>query len=373
MIMVKRKIIYLDDAASTRVSTEVVNEMEKYYLKEYGNPSSYHDMGEMARKGVEKVRKEIGMELGCKAESIIFTSGSTESNNLAFFGMARKSNKKKIIISAIEHSSIFAICDELKKEGFEIVEIGVDKDGRINMDELSKTIDKNTLLVSVMHVNNEIGVIQDIAKIGKLCQSRNVFYHSDCAQSFGKLKIDVNGMGVDLLTASAHKIGGPKGIGILFVKKGITLNPIVYGGGQEKSLRGGTENVPGIVGFGKALEISKKFDFDRVMKVRDFFIYRLEKLGGKINGSLENRVYNNVNVSFSGFDGEDFVLALSLKGVMCSTGSACENFKDRDSKVLKAIGLSNKEIDGSLRFSLSKDISRNDVEFVMKELRKLLK
>jgi cysteine desulfurase len=364
-------MIYMDDAASTRVNEKVVKVMEKYYLEEFGNASSYHDMGENARNAIENVRKQIGLELECKASSIIFTSGSTESNNLAFLGL--KANRHKIIVSSIEHSSIFALCNFLKKEGFEIVEVPVDIDGKVNMKFLSKEVDSDTLLVSIMHVNNEIGVIQDISKIGKLCRSKGAFYHCDAAQSFGKLKINVNSSCVDLLTGSAHKIGGPKGIGFLFIGERVSLVPLIHGGGQEGGLRGGTENVPGIVGFGKALELIKGEDISGIKDLRDYFINGLKKLGGKINGSIVDRIHNNINVTFPGMEGEDLVIKLSLKGIMCSTGSACENFKERDSRVLKAIGLTESEIEGSLRFSLSKDVSKKDVDFVLDELKVLTK
>ena len=374
--MIAKKIIYLDEAASSKADTGVVKAMEKYYLEEYGNPSSYHDMGERALKAINDVRKKIAFELGCKANLIIFTSGSTESNNLAFFGLVEgelRKKRKKIIVSAVEHSSIFAICDELKRKEFEITEIGVDKEGRIKMDELEKEINEDVLLVSVMHVNNEIGVIQDIAKIGKLCRRAGVLYHCDAAQSFGKLKIDVNSFGIDLLTGSAHKIGGPKGIGFLFVREGVDLHPIIWGGGQEKGLRGGTENVPAIAGFGVALDLIRRANKEKIREIRDYFISELEKLGGRINGSKERRIYNNVNVCFPEVNGEDFVIALSLKGIMCSTGSACENLKERDNRVLKAIGLNKKEINGSLRFSLSKDVTKKDIDSVLRELTGLLK
>lgn len=371
-----RNIIYLDDAATTKVDRKVVNEMNKFYIDEYGNPSSMHDIGENARRCIDDARKKIALELNCKLDEIVFTSGSTESNNLAFFGLSRSllgKKRRKIIISSIEHSSIFAICDVLKKEGYKIIEISVDKSGLIDMDKLENEIDDNTLLVSIMHVNNEIGVVQDIEKIGKICREKKALFHTDCAQSFGKLKIDVWKMNVDLLSCGAHKIGGPKGIGLLYVREGVKIEPIIYGGGQERGLRGGTENVPGIIGFFKALELIKRENKDKIGKIRDYFISGLEKLGGVINGGKEKRIYNNVNVSFSGKDAERIVLSLSQKGIMCSTGSACESRNKKETRVLKAIGLNREEIDGSIRFTINWETTMKDIDFVLKVLGGLVK
>jgi len=370
-----KKIIYLDNAATIRTDEKVVREMEKFYLKEYGNPSSAHLLGERAALAMNKARGKIAREIGAKAWEIVFTSGTTESNNMVFFGLARGElgrKRKKIIISAIEHSSIIEICSVLKKEGFEICEIGVDGKGILDINKLEKEIDAGVLLVSIMHVNNEMGVIQDIGKIGEICRQRGVLFHSDCAQSLGKLKINAKEMRIDLLSAGAHKIGGPKGIGLLYIREGIELKPLIYGGGQERGLRGGTENVPGIAGFAAAIELSKKADKEKISDVRDYFISGLEKLGGKINGSREKRMYDNVNVSFPGIDGENLVLFLSGKGIMCSTGSACENKKKKESKVLKALGLNEREILGSLRFCLSEETKKEDIDFTLKEIKYFL-
>ena len=370
-----RKIIYLDNASTTQVSKEVIKEINRFDLNEYGNPSSIHEFGERALKAMNSARKTLASEINCKPWEIVFTSGSTESNNLAFFGLSRSElgkKKKKIIISAIEHSSIFEICNVLKKEGFKITEIPVDNMGLLNIDMLKKEIDKNTLLVSIIHVNNEIGIIQDIEPIGKICKERGVIFHSDCAQSFGKIKIDVNKIGINLLTASAHKIRGSKGIGFLYLKGRVKINPIIYGGGQERGLRGGTENVSGIIGFAKALKIIKKINKEKIKEVRDYFISELEKIGGRINGSKEKRIYNNINISFDA-DAERIVLFLSDKGIMCSTGSACENRKKTESRVLNAIGLKENEINVSLRFSLNENINKQDIDRVIEEIKLFLK
>ena len=368
--MVKKKI-YLDNAATTPVYKGVVKEMNKYYLERYGNPSSTHEFGEIALKAIQESRKKIASEIGAKPWEIIFTSGTTESNNMAFFGLAGENKKKKkIIISSIEHSSIFEICDILARNGYNVTEIPVNSEGILDIKSLEKEIYYNTLLVSIMHVNNEIGVIQDIERIGEICNKKGVLFHSDCAQSFGKLKIDVKKMNVDLLSAGAHKIGGPKGIGFLYIRDSLKIEPLIYGGGQERNLRGGTENVPGIAGFAKALEIVKGIDTKKIEKSRHYFISKLEELGGRVNGSKKDRIYNNINVSLSGIDGESLVIFLSLKGIYVSAGSACDSKKQKESKVLKAIGLNERERKGAVRISLNEDISRKDIDYVVEEIRK---
>lgn len=371
-----KKIIYLDNAATTRIDRRVIKEMEKFYFEEYGNPSSVHLLGERTAIAMNRAREKIAEEIGAGVREIIFTSGTTESNNMAFFGLVRgelAGKKKKIIISAIEHPSIIEICSVLKKEGFEICEIGVNSEGILDIDKLEREINEHTLLVSIIHVNNEIGVIQDIRRIGEVCRQRGVLFHSDCAQSFGKMKIDVREMKIDFVSAGAHKICGPKGIGFLYAKEGIEIKPLIYGGGQERGLRGGTENVPGITGFASALEIEKKRNKEKIEKMRDYFISGLEKIGGKINGSKEKRIYDNVNVSFSGIDAENLVLFLSGRKIMCSTGSACESKKKKENRVLKALGLSKKEILGSLRFCLSEETKREDIDFTLAGIADFLK
>jgi cysteine desulfurase len=364
--------IYLDNSATTRIEKEVVREMEKFFIEEYGNPSSLHGKGEEARKAIDEVRRKIALEIGCKTHEIIFTSGATESNNLALQGVIKNSGKRKIIISAIEHPSVSEVCDNLGKEGLEVVRIGVDSEGIVRIDELEKEIDEKTGMVSVMYVNNVFGTIQDIRKIGKLCKERNVLFHTDAVQGFGKLKIDVNSMNVDLLSASGHKIGGPKGVGFLYVREGVEIKPIVYGGGQERGLRSGTENVPGIVGMGKALEIYKKKDWKEVERIRNLFIEELEKIGGKVNGIKENRICNNVHVSFKNLDAEDIIMRLSSIGIYVSAGSACDSKKQKEDLVLKAIGLSEDEAGGSIRISLSDGVSDGDVNYVVGKIKELL-
>ncbi|MEK6843808.1 MAG: cysteine desulfurase family protein [Nanoarchaeota archaeon] len=366
------KIVYLDCAATMPLYKEVAKEMEKFNSENYGNPSSQHQLGENAQKSINEARRKIANEINAKPQEIIFTSGSTESNNMAIFGLAKlNKNKRKIIISAIEHSSIFEICNELKKDGYEIIEIPVNKEGIIDLNELEEKIDKDALLVSIIHVNNEIGSIQDIEKIGRICKENGVYFHTDTAQGFGKLNIDVKKMNVDLLTASGHKIGGPKGIGLLYVRENIPISPIIFGGGQERNLRGGTENVPAIMGFVKAVEIIKRSDKEKIKVFRNYFIQQIEELEGKINGSKEKAIPNIINIYFPKADAEKIVLFLSQKGIMCSTGSACDS-KKKNERVLKAIGSSD-SANKSIRFSFSDKLEKKDIDFVTEQLNKVLK
>lgn len=365
------KIIYLDNASTTPCFKEVALEMKKAF-NNYGNPSSQHSIGEKALKLISNARVKLASEIGARTHEIIFTSGATEANNLALFGLAnsKHSGKNKIIISSIEHASVYEPCLELKKRGFEVIQLNVNKEGFVDLNELEREIDERTLIVSFIHGNNEIGVLQEIRKIGAICRTKNVLFHVDAAQTFGKEKINVRDMNISLLSASAHKIGGPKGIGFLFVKEGIEIKPIIFGGYQEHGLRSGTENVFAIIGVAKALEILKKQEFNKVKRLRDYFINKLEKIGSKINGSIDKRLFNNVNASFSGIDAEMLQTYLSQKGIMCSTSSACSEKQKAENRVLKAIGLTKNEIKGSLRFSLWFDTKKKDIDKVIIEIKK---
>ena len=367
--------LYLDNAATTKTRKEVVREMGKFMLEDYGNPSSQHEFGIKAREAIDNARAKIAKEINARAGEIHFTSGGTESNNLAIFGLAKaEKNKKTIIISEIEHPSIIEPCKELEKRGYKIIKIGVNKEGIINIDELEKLIKANRddlLLVSVMHVNNIIGVVQEIEEIEIICKENGVLFHTDAVQSFGKIDIDVRN-GIDLLSASGHKINGPKGIGFLYAREGIDIMPLIYGGGQEKGIRSGTENVPGIIGMAKALELQRKINKDKIKNIRDKFMKELEKIGGKINGSEKKRIYNNINVSFP-VDASNLVAFLSEKGIYVSAGSACESKKEKEDETLKAIGLGKEEIKGSIRITLNGEIKKKDLDKVIKEIGKSLK
>jgi cysteine desulfurase len=367
------KEFYLDNASTTRVDERVLKEMQKYFLNDYGNPSSAHKLGEEARRDIDKAREIIAKEIGAKPWEIYFTSGGTESNNIALQGLARAFPfKKKIIISSIEHPSITEICNYLETQGYRIIKIPVDAQGHVRIDAIEREIDKDTLLVSVMHVNNVFGVVQDIEKIGQVCRNKETVFHTDAVQSFGKIGINVQS-GIDMLSASGHKLNGPKGIGLLYVKEGIGIKPLVYGGGQEKGIRSGTENVPGIIGFAKALEMQKKVNRDKIRKVRDRFIEELQRIGGKINGSMQDRIYNNIHVSFTLVDSEVLVQWLSKKGIYVSAGSACDSKKGKEDESLKAIGLTQIESKGSIRITINEDIDEKDVKFIVKEIDKAVK
>ena len=363
----------MDNASTTRVYPEVVKEMSKYMLEEYGNPSSLNSLGEEAQKATENAKKIIATEIGCKGNEIIFTSGGTESNNLALIGLSKANpNRKKIIISSIEHSSIYELCKEMSKYGYEIVEIPVNREGFIDFSKLEKEINENTLVVSIMHANNEIGTLQDISKIGNICRKKGVLFHTDAVQSFCKEKIDVNSMKIDLMSASGHKIGASKGIGFLYVREGTKIQPMIMGGSQELGIRPGTQNVPGIAGLSKAVSITQKVNKNKIKDLREYFISELEKIGGKINGSKIKRLTNNINVSFSGADNNEMLIKLSSKGIMCSTRSACTSKQNKENRILNNLGLSNKEIEGTLRFSLSEFNTKNEIDYVIKELKKII-
>jgi cysteine desulfurase len=366
--------IYLDNSSTTKVNEKVLKEMQKYFLEEYGNPSSQHKLGEKAQEALTKARTSIAKELNCKPQEIFFTSGATESNNLAIQGLAKANpEKKKIIISSIEHPSINEPCNYLESQGYKIIKIPVDNQGHLRIDILKKELTHDTLLVSIIHVNNLFGTIQNIEEIGELCQEKNIPFHTDATQSLGKLNIDVQRDNISLLSASAHKINGPKGIGLLYVKENIKIQPLFYGGGQEKGIRSGTENVPAIVGFAKALELHKKTNKKKIDSLKDSLIDELIKLGGKINGSLQNRIHNNVHVSFPLVDSSVLVQYLSNKGIYVSSGSACESKKDKEERPLKELGLNAIESKSSIRITLNEETTEKHIKLLIDELKKAIK
>lgn len=368
------KTLYFDCNSTTRVIPEVVKAMNTAMLSDYGNPSSSHALGDKASKIVLDCRTNISRFIGAKAHEVLFTSGTTESNNWIFSGLAHTNpDKKKIIISSIEHPSIKETANLFKNWGYTIVEIPVDEDGFVDIDFIEKNIDSSTLFVSVMHGNNIFGTIQDLKKIGSICKRKGTLFHTDAAQTIGKMKILVHDWNVDLLSASAHKIGGPKGIGILYVRDGVKFSPFMYGGGQERKLRSGTENVPGIIGLSKALSISLKKDWNSVAKIRDYLIEELIKLNAEIIGPDENRVSNNIFVSFEDVNAERLLYDLSNKGIYVSIGSACDSKKETEDSALKAIGLSNAEMKSSLRISLPVDVKKSDADYFIKVLKSLIK
>lgn len=373
--------VYLDNAATTKTAPEVAEAMQPFFTDIYGNSSSIHTFGEEARDALENARKRIADYINADSEQVVFTSGGTESDNLAIRGTAYAlSDKgKHIIASKFEHPAVLECCQALEKEGFEVTYIGVSRDGFVDIDEFKAAIRDDTVLVTVMHANNEIGTVQDIAEIGQICRDRGVIFHTDAVQSLGKVPIDVKKLPVDLISFSAHKIHGPKGIGVLFVRDKKKLKPLFYGGAQEFSLRPGTENVPGAVGFAAAVDLLSEKEVKKMAELRDFLIDKLLEIPEAcLTGSRENRLCNNVNVSFSYIEGESILLGLDDMGIAASTGSACTSRKLEPSHVLLALGVKPEDAHGSIRLSLSRYTTKEEIDYVVKavqdvveELRKI--
>lgn len=378
MSFFQKKLIYLDNAATTRVDDEVLKEMTPYFTEKYGNASSTHFKGQEAKSAMEKARKIIAKEIGAKADEIIFTSGGTESNNLAlkglfFWNKENNTGKNHIITTKIEHDCILNSCNWLEKQGAEITYLDVDAEGFIDLSELENSINERTILVSVIHGNNEIGTIQDLEAIGKICRSKNVLFHTDACQSFTKSFLDVKKQNLDLVTLNSHKIHGPKGVGALYIRDGVKIVPLAHGGGHERKIRSGTENVSGIVGFAKAVEVVKKKDFERIESLRDKLIDGILRISDtRLNGSRKNRLCNNVNVSFSNIEGEAIGGYLENLGICTSTGSACASHSLETSHVLKAIGLPPVQANSTLRITLSKYTTEEEIDYVLQELPKIV-
>lgn len=372
------KQIYFDNAATTRVDDEVVKAMLPYFGEKYGNASSTHFKGQEAKEAMERARKIIAKEIGAKNHEIIFTSGGTESNNFAvkglfFWNKKNHPEKNHIITTKIEHDCVLNACKWLETQGAEITYLDVDSEGFINLEQLKNATTEKTFLVSVIHGNNEIGTIQDLESIGKICRERNILFHSDACQSFTKVEIDVKKQNIDLLTLNAHKIHGPKGVGALYIREGIEIIPIAHGGGHEKNLRSGTENIPGIVGFGKSVEIANKKDVEKMKKMRDKIIEEILKIPDtKLNGHREKRLCNNVNISFNNIEGEAIGGYLENEGICTSTGSACSSHSLETSHVLQALGLSAIQANSTLRISISKDTTDEEIEYFLNALKKIV-
>ncbi len=363
------KTIYLDNAATTRLDEHVADEVHKIEREFYANPSSQHQPGKLAREKIEHAREKIAKFIGAETEEIIFTSGGTESNNFALKGLAKANpDKKHIITSVIEHPSILECCKSLEKEGYNVDYIGVDEEGVVNLDEIEKKIRKNTLVVSIMHVNNEIGTIQPVEEIGKICSKKKIYFHCDAVQSFKKLDIDVKRMNVDLLSVSGHKFHAPRGIGFLYIKLGTRIKSFIEGGGQEMKLRSGTENLGAIVGMAKAIELDS--NDEEVWKIRDWMLEEILKIpGSKLNGSKRKRIFNNINVSFYGIEGESLMFLLNEFGICVSTGSACSSHKLEESYVLKSMNVPEMYLQGSIRLSLGPEITNEDAKFVVEKIK----
>ena len=369
-------MIYLDNAASTQIHEDVLEAMLPYLKEQYGNPSSIHRYGRLANKAIEKARKQIAMLINADASEILFTSGGTESNNTALYGIAEKKPHSQIITSSIEHDAILEPCKKLAKDGFDVIYLPVDTHGIVDLSALKNSLSDNTCLVSIMFGNNEIGTIEPIAQIAQLCNEQNIPFHTDAVQAVGKIPIDVKKLGVDLLSISSHKLNGPKGIGALYIRNGIDIDPIILGGGQEHGLRSGTENVANIVGFGKACELAKlnlPDNISHMKKLRDDLVAKIlrEIPGVILNGHAENKLPNNAHFTFLGVAGEDLIIKLDEYGIAASTGSACSVHTQKASHVLQAMGFSHEQITGSLRLTLGLFNNQQQIDETVNILKKV--
>jgi len=368
------KTIYLDNAATTKVDEKVIDAMMPYFSEKYGNASSVHAFGQEAKNALEKARKTIAKAIGASTREIYFTSGGTEANNFALKGLFFSNPEKNhIITTKIEHDCVINTCKWLEKQGAKVTYLNVDKKGFIDLKELERAITDKTLVVSIIHGNNEIGVIQDLEAIGKICKEKGVLFHTDACQSFTKGPINVKKMNLSLVTLNSHKIHGPKGVGALYVKESIKITPLFHGGGHENGLRSGSENVSGIVGFAKAVDIASDKNVKNMEKLRDYFIEQILKIPNvRLNGPKEKRLCNNINVSFGNIEGEAIGGYLENEGIYTSTGSACASHTLEASHVLKAIGLSQQEANSSIRISISKYTTKEEVDYVMVKLIKIV-
>ena len=367
--------VYVDNAATTQVDREVIDAMIPYFDNKYGNASSIHSFGREAYEGMENARNQVGQLVNASPKEIFFTSGGTESDNTAIKGVALKSKDKgrHIITSGIEHPAVLETCQYLDSVGFNVTYLPVDRCGKVSLESLGKSITKETLLVTVMHANNEIGTIEPIREIGEIAHEHGAIFHTDAVQTTGKIPIDLNKMEADLLSISAHKICGPKGVGALFKREGVTIETLMQGGGHERGLRSGTENVAGIVGMGKASYLANtrmEDDARRITDLRDEIIKKVltEVEESYLNGHPTERLPNNAHFRFSGIEGESLLLSLDEKGIAASTGSACSSKKLMPSHVLMAIGLNEVQAHGSLRISLGRDNTNDDIDYVCDSL-----
>ncbi|MFA6417130.1 MAG: cysteine desulfurase family protein [Patescibacteria group bacterium] len=373
--------VYLDNAATTKLDPRVMKKMEPYFMKEYGNASSIHDLGQSAFRDLIKAKEKVSKLIGGETNGVIFTSGATEANNLIIKGVAlanRSEKKNKIIISSIEHPCVMESAKFLARAGFKVEFIPVNSEGLIEIKELEKLIDKETILVSVMAVNNEIGTIQDIAALAKIAHAHGAYFHTDAVQAVPYLKLDVKKMGIDFLSLSAHKFYGPKGVGVAYVNRQVKVQPQIIGGGQEDGLRAGTYNLPGIIGLAEALELAYKeraIYLKKVTALRDYFWQKIKQEIPelKLNGSLKKRVPANLNIMFGYIEGEAILMDLSYKGVYVSTGSACSASDLRASYVLKSMGLDKNFLNSNIRFSLGRFNNKEGIDYTIRALKATVK
>lgn len=372
----EKKIIYLDNAATTKTKPEVVEAMLPYFTEKFGNPSSVYGFASQNKEAVTEAREQIAKALHTSAQDIYFTAGGSEADNWALKATmeAYKDKGNHLITTKIEHHAILHTCEYLEKNGFEVTYVDVDENGVVKLDQLEKAIRPTTVLISVMYANNEIGTIQPIKEIGQIAKAHGVLFHTDAVQAFGQLPIDVQAENIDMLSASGHKLNGPKGIGFLYIKKGLKLRSLIHGGGQERKRRAGTENVPGIVGFGKAVELAAAGMEDKIRKeteLRDYMIDRVltEIPYVRLNGHRTLRLPNNANFSFQFVEGESLLIMLDMKGICASSGSACTSGSLDPSHVLLAIGLPHEIAHGSLRLTLSEETTKEEIDFTIDQLK----
>ena len=372
-------MIYLDNAATTKTAPEVVDAMLPYFSEYYGNASTIYSLGAESKKAMDHARQTIADSLGAKPEEIYFTAGGSESDNWALKATAEAyaSKGKHIITTKIEHHAILHTCEYLEKRGFEITYLNVDRDGLISLDELKAAIRPDTILISVMFANNEIGTIEPIAEIGEIAKEHGVLFHTDAVQAYAQVPINVDEMHIDMLSASGHKLNGPKGIGFLYIRKGVKIRSFVHGGAQERSRRAGTENIPGIVGLGAAVERAMRIMDTKTRKeieLRDYLIGRLENEIPHcwLNGHRTKRLPNNINFSFLFIEGESMLIMLDMKGICASSGSACTSGSLDPSHVLLAIGLKHEEAHGSLRLTLSEESTKEEMDIVAEEVKRIV-
>lgn len=374
-----KQFVYLDNAATTKVRPEVVEAMLPYFTEVYGNASAIYDFGQKCKQAMEDSREIIAGALHTKPANIYFTGGGSESDNWALKGVAEAyaSKGKHIITTKIEHHAILHTCEYLEQHGYEVTYLDVDEDGLISLDDLKKAIRPDTILISIMFANNEIGTIEPIAQIGEIAHEHGILFHTDAVQAFGQVPIDVEKLHIDLLSASGHKLNGPKGIGIMYIRQGLKLRSFIHGGAQERKRRAGTENIPGIVGLGKAVSIAMETMEARAKKeseIRDYTIARIEKEipFAKLNGHRVNRLPNNINFCFRFIEGESMLIMLDMAGICGSSGSACTSGSLDPSHVLLAIGLPHEIAHGSLRLTLSDEITKKQMDYVVDELKKIV-
>ena len=373
-------IIYFDNSATTKIKTEVLNEMMQYLTTEYGNPSSLYSVGRKSKKAIEKARSQVAELINCNPHEIYFTGSGSESDNTALkgFAYANKEKGNHIITSKIEHHAILETCETLERQGFEVSYINVDENGVIKLDELEKAIRPSTILISVMTANNEIGTVQPIEDISRIAHSRNIEFHTDSVQAIGNMPIDVEKMGIDILSLSGHKINAPKGIGALYIKNGINVEKYINGGHQERNQRAGTENVAGIVGLGKACELANKnmnTHIRNLTRIRDYYLSKLQKEMPekiRINGSMENRLPGNANVSFEGVNASELIFKLDEKGICVSSGSACSSGNTTPSHVLTAINVPEKYLNSAIRTTFGENNTFEQVDYLVKVIKNII-